>query len=147
MPSTLNDVHSSLRAPFKVRSFCFQWPADLAASFAFEMEVLVLGWYVLVESGSVMMLVLYGALQFAGSVLSPLFGVAGDRLGYRCLFLVTRAMYTALATAVLILAFYSLLTPVAVIVVAALVGAIRPSDNMMRYALVGQTVRHALPGP
>ncbi len=140
MPSTLTDVHSSLRAPFKVRSFCFQWPADLAASFAFEMEVLVLGWYVLVESGSVMMLVLYGALQFAGSVLSPLFGVAGDRLGYRCLFLVTRAMYTALATAVLILAFYSLLTPVAVIVVAALVGAIRPSDNMMRYALVGQTV-------
>ena len=54
MTATFTDVQNSLRAPFKVRSFRFQWPADLAASLAFEMEILVLGWYVLVESGSVM---------------------------------------------------------------------------------------------
>src|SRR5262245_38522752 len=35
-------------APFGVRSFRFQWPADLAASWAFEMEGIILGWYVLV---------------------------------------------------------------------------------------------------
>lgn len=133
-------IQNSLRAPFKVRSFRFQWPADLAASLAFEMEVLVLGWYVLVESGSVMMLVLYGALQFFGSVFSPMFGVAGDRLGYRTLFLLTRGVYTALAALVMVLAFMSLLTPYLVIAVAAIVGMIRPSDNMMRYALVGQTM-------
>jgi len=140
MTATFTDVQNSLRAPFKVRSFRFQWPADLAASLAFEMEILVLGWYVLVESGSVMMLVLYGALQFFGSVLSPMFGVAGDRLGYRRLFLLTRGVYAALATLVMVLAFMSLLTPYLVIAVAAIVGMIRPSDNMMRYALVGQTV-------
>jgi hypothetical protein len=112
----------------------------LAASLAFEMEILVLGWYVLVESGSVMMLVLYGALQFFGSVLSPMFGVAGDRLGYRCLFLITRGVYLALAILVMVLAFLGLLTPLLVIAVAALIGMIRPSDNMMRYAIVGQTM-------
>lgn len=140
MAATLTDLQNSFRAPFKVRSFRFQWPADLAASLAFEMEILVLGWYVLVESGSVMMLVLYGALQFFGSVLSPMFGVAGDRLGYRYLFLITRGVYLALAILVMVLAFLGLLTPLLVIVVAALIGMIRPSDNMMRYAIVGQTM-------
>ena len=140
MAATLTDLQNSFRAPFKVRSFRFQWPADLAASLAFEMEILVLGWYVLVESGSVMMLVLYGALQFFGSVLSPMFGVAGDRLGYRCLFLITRGVYLALAILVMVLAFLGLLSPLVVILVAALVGMIRPSDNMMRYAIVGQTM-------
>ncbi len=46
-------------APFRVRSFRFQWPADLLISWAFEMEVLILGWYVLVETGSVVLLTLY----------------------------------------------------------------------------------------
>ena len=32
----------------------FQWPADLLMSWAFEMETLILGWYVLVETGSVL---------------------------------------------------------------------------------------------
>ena len=31
-------------APFTVRSFRFQWPADLATSWAFDMEFLILGW-------------------------------------------------------------------------------------------------------
>jgi len=50
-------------APFSVRSFKFQWPSDLATSWAFEMETLILGWYILVESGSVMLLVVFGALN------------------------------------------------------------------------------------
>jgi hypothetical protein len=33
-----------------VRSFRFQWPADLLTSWAFEMEALILGWYVLVTT-------------------------------------------------------------------------------------------------
>ena len=55
-------------APFSVRSFKFQWPSDLATSWAFEMETLILGWYILVESGSVMLLVVFGALQFFGAL-------------------------------------------------------------------------------
>jgi hypothetical protein len=37
-------------APFQVRSFRFQFPADLATSWAIEMENLVLGWYILPKS-------------------------------------------------------------------------------------------------
>ena len=43
-------------APFRIRSYRFQWPADLLTSWAFEMETLILGWYVLVETNSVVML-------------------------------------------------------------------------------------------
>ena len=35
--------HSAL-APFRIRSYRFQWPADLLTSWAFEMEALILGW-------------------------------------------------------------------------------------------------------
>ena len=55
-------------APFGVRSFRFQWPADLAASWAFEMETLILGWYMLVETGSVIVLAVFGSLQFLGTL-------------------------------------------------------------------------------
>jgi hypothetical protein len=36
---------SAMLAPFQVRSFRFQWPADLLTSWGIEMENLVLGWY------------------------------------------------------------------------------------------------------
>ncbi len=49
---------SSALAPFRVRSYRFQWPADTLTSWAFEMEVLILGWYILVETGSVVALTL-----------------------------------------------------------------------------------------
>ncbi len=133
-------VRSPLLAPFSVRSFRFQWPADLATSWAFEMEVLILGWYVLVESGSVMMLVIYGALQYSGSVLSPLLGVASDRLGCRRLMLITRGIYAALALAMTMLAATGVLTPAIVLVLASIGGVLRPSDLMLRNALIAQTL-------
>jgi hypothetical protein len=41
---------SSLLAPFQVRSFRFQYPADLLTSWGTEMETLILGWYILVAA-------------------------------------------------------------------------------------------------
>lgn len=131
-------------APFQVRSFRFQWPADLAASWAFEMEALILGWYVLVESGSVMLLVVFGAIQYSGSLLSPFFGVAADRIGYRVLFVLTRSIYALVALLLLLLTYLDMLNPILVILISLFAGLIRPSDNMMRYALVGQTMPPAL---
>jgi MFS family permease len=131
-------VHAGALAPFQVRSFRFQWPADLAVSWAFEMEALILGWYVLVATGSVKMLVLYGAVQWAGSLLSPLFGVAGDRLGHRRILCATRATYALLAATLTTLALSGALVPWHVFAIAALVGLIRPSDMVMRQALIAQ---------
>ena len=134
------------RDPFLVRSFRFQWPADLTTSWAFEMETIVLGWFILVESGSVMMLVVFGSLQYLGSLVSPMFGVVGDRLGYRRMLYLSRALYAALAATFMLLAWLQALTPVVVLVIAALAGLVRPSDMMMRNALIAQTLppRHLL---
>jgi predicted MFS family arabinose efflux permease len=134
------------RDPFRVRSFRFQWPADLATSWAFEMEAIVLGWFILVESGSVMMLVVFGALQYLGALVSPLFGVVGDRWGYRRMLVLSRALYAALAASFMLLAWLQALTPMIVLFMAALAGLVRPSDLMMRNALIAQTLppRHLL---
>ena len=68
--------NASALAPFRVRAFRFQWPADLATSWAFEMETLILGWYVLVETGSVLLLTLFASLTYIGTLIAPMFGMA-----------------------------------------------------------------------
>ncbi len=127
-------------APFRVRSFRFQWPADLLISWAFEMEMLILGWYVLVETGSVLLLTLYASLLYIGTLVAPMIGVLGDRIGQRAVLFGTRAGYMVLAAVIMALAFTGALTPVYVFIVAALTGLARPSDIGLRGALVAATM-------
>ena len=132
---------ASALAPFRVRSFRFQWPADLATSWAFEMEALILGWYVLAATGSVQLLVVVGALAWLGSLFSPFFGIAGDRIGVRRLLCLTRGGYALLAAFLATLTLSGLLQPWHVLVVAGIAGLLKPSDMAMRHVLVGQTMR------
>jgi len=127
-------------APFATRSFRFQWPADSCVAWALEMETLILGWYVLVETGSVLMLTVFGALQFVGTLAAPMLGTLGDRLGLRRVLAAMRFAYAALAGVILLLALTGRLNPVAVLVVAGIAGLVRPSDIGLRTALVGATV-------
>ena len=131
---------ASALAPFRVRSFRYQWPADMATSWAFEMESLILGWYVLVETQSILMLAVFAALQFTGTLVGPMFGVMGDRLGHRKLLCTMRAFYAMLATPLMALTFAGVLTPVYVFVIAALSGLVRPSDIGMRATVVGEAM-------
>jgi len=130
----------SALAPFKVRSFRFQWPADLATSWAFEMETLILGWYVLVETGSVVMLTVFASLQYIGTLLAPMFGVMGDRVGHRNLLCAMRGLYAALATILMTFAFMGIVTPALVLAITAVMGLVRPSDIGMRAALVAESM-------
>ena len=127
----------SALAPFAVRSFRFQWPADMATSWAFEMETLILSWYVLVETQSVLLLTVFASLQYTGTLLGPMMGVIGDRVGHRHLLCGMRAVYMTLATALMVFTFTGVLTPVHVFAIAALMGLVRPSDIGMRAAVVG----------
>src|SRR5262245_13009571 len=111
-----------LVAPFVVRSFRFQWSADLLTSWAFEMETVILGWYVLIATGSVVLLTIFAALQYVGTLLAPFIGVAGDRVGHRNLLIGARVLYAAVAAALMLLAFCAALTPVLVCALAALSG-------------------------
>jgi MFS family permease len=139
-PAGLIAPRFSILAPFQSRSFRFQWPADIFTSWAFEMETLILGWYVLVETGSVLWLTAFGALQYLGTLVAPLMGVASDRVGHRNVLCAMRAIYTVLALALMMIAFAGALTPVIVMVIATLNGIVRPSDIGVRAALVAETV-------
>jgi MFS family permease len=126
----------SALGPFRIRNYRFQWPADLLTSWAFEMETLVLGWYVLVETGSVVLLTLFAALAYTGTLIAPMVGVAGDRIGHRDLLAMMRATYAVLAATLMTLALTGHLTPLYVLVIVAIMGLVRPSDLGVRSALV-----------
>jgi MFS family permease len=125
----------SLLTPFRVRSFRFQWPADVVTSWAFEMETLILGWYVLVETNSVVFLTVFGALLYGGTLIAPMMGVVSDRIGHRNMLSAMRASYVAVAGGLMVFAFASLLNPVVVCCLAAVSGLVRPSDMGLRGAL------------
>ncbi|MGE0256260.1 MAG: MFS transporter [Alphaproteobacteria bacterium] len=127
-------------APFRVRSYRFLWPADLAASWAFEMENLILGWYILVETESIHLFTIFVSLQFLGTLIAPMVGVAADRIGPRSVLCGIRAIFTVLAATLAALALTDSLTPAWVFAVATLMGIVRPSDQVLRYALVGDII-------
>src|SRR5579859_1204948 len=133
-------VRSAWLAPFQVRSFRFQYPADLLTSWGSEMENLILGWYILVATGSVMLLTLFGSLQYFGTLVAPMFGMVGDRFGQRIVMCVMRAFYAVLASVLMGLAFSGVLRPVHVFIIAAIAGLVRPADLAMRAALVAETM-------
>jgi predicted MFS family arabinose efflux permease len=130
----------SVLAPFRVRSYRFQWPADLLTSWAMEMEVIILGWYVLVETGSVVMLTVFGALQQGGTLIAPMMGVVSDRIGPRNMLTAMRAAYTAIATTLMTFIFVGALNPVIVLILVGLMGLVRPSDLGLRAALIADTM-------
>ncbi len=127
-------------APFRIRSFRFQWPADLLASWAFEMEGVILGWFVLVSTGSVTALAVFGSLQFLGTLISPFFGMAGDRIGNRNVLCLMRITYLGIALCLMLLFLGGLATPLPVFVLATITGLVRPSDITLRNLLVGETM-------
>lgn len=131
---------STSLAPFRVRSFRFQWPADLTTSWAFEMETIILGWYVLVETGSIFWLTVFGSLQYLGTLVSPMIGVFASRLGYRNVMCGFRIVFAVLASVLMTLALTDTLAPIWVFVVAAMMGIFRPSDLVMRYGVIGHTI-------
>jgi Na+/melibiose symporter-like transporter len=104
------------------------------------METIILGWYVLVETRSVLLLTVFASLQHIGTLIAPMFGVMGDRIGHRNMLCGMRAIYAMLATTLMTFAFVGLLTPYYVLTIAALMGLVRPSDIGMRAALVGATM-------
>jgi predicted MFS family arabinose efflux permease len=132
----------SALAPFGIRNFRFQWPADLLTSWAFEMETLILGWYVLVETGSVLLLTLFASLNFVGTLIAPMLGVAGDRIGHRDLLAMMRASYALLAAMLMTLALTGYLSPLYVLIIVAMMGLVRPSDLGVRGALVATIMPH-----
>ncbi len=133
-------MFSSWLAPFKVKAFRLQWPAALVTVWALEMETLILGWYVLVETGSVVLLTRCGASLYLGTLVAPLLGVVADRIGHRNTLVLMRGWYTVLAAILLASAHAGALSPAIVLVLALLSGLVRPSDLAIRSAFMAGTL-------
>ena len=126
----------SALAPFRIRNYRFQWPSDLLTSWAFEIETLVLGWYILVQTGSVLLLTILASLQYIGTLIAPVLGMVGDRMGHRDLLVVLRLAYTVLASTIMVLALTGHLAPLKVMIIVTIMGLIRSSDLGLRSALL-----------
>ena len=127
-------------AAFRIRSYRFQWGADLFTSWASEMEVLILGWVVLVTTDSAFMLAALGALHFGGTLVSPYIGVIADRVDRRTMLIVLRCTYGALAAVIMVLGLVGRVEPWQLLVIAGTSGLIRPFDLIVRNALIADTV-------
>ena len=125
---------------FRIRSFRFQFASDLLTSWAFEMETVILGWYVMVNTGSVLWLTAFASVSFLGTLAAPVFGVLGDRVGGRTMLCAMRTVYSTMAASLMVLAFTGLLSPAWVVAIAAVVGVVRPNDLVMRNTLIGETI-------
>ncbi len=108
------------------------------------METLILGWYVLTATGSVVWLTAFGALQAMGTLISPFFGVASDRLGHRGVLAAMRGSYALTAGCLAVLALNDWLSPPLVFAIVLVNGLVRPSDFGMRNALIGSTMPPAI---
>jgi MFS family permease len=129
-------ARSSALAPFRIRNYRFQWPSDLLTSWAFEVEALVLGWYIMVETGSVLLLTVLASLNYVGTLIAPVLGMIGDRIGHRDLLAAMRFAYTVLSAVIMTLALSGHLAPLYVMIIVAIMGLIRPSDLGVRGALL-----------
>ena len=129
-----------LLAPFAVRSFRFQWGSDMTTSSGFEMESLILGWYVLVQTGSPFLLSVVAALQYGGTLLAPGLGVVADRVSRRTMLLSMRAAYALIAGTAAGLGLAGWLEPWHAFVIAGLGGFLRPLDMMVRFSLLADTI-------
>jgi MFS family permease len=99
---------------------------------------------VLVETGSVLLLTLFASLSYVGTLIAPMFGVVGDRIGHRDLLAMMRATYAVLAATLMMLALTGHLTPLYVMIIVAIMGVVRPSDLGVRGALVANIMPHEL---
>lgn len=137
-------VKVSPLAAFKIRSFRFQWTADALTTWGSEMETLILGWYILVETDSPFLVGILAALRMSGTLLAPLVGVLADRMSRKVLLAFVRIGAGASALSLLILAALDVIQPWHVFVIASISGLIRPADNVLRNSLIADTVPREL---
>jgi MFS family permease len=133
-------ARTSALAPFGSRNYRFQWPSDLITSWAFEVEALVLGWYVLVETGSVLLLTLLGSLYYVGTLVAPVIGMVGDRIGHRDLLAAMRFSFTIFSAIIMTLALIGHLAPLYIMIIVCIIGLVRSSDLGVRGALLADII-------
>lgn len=125
---------------FQNRSFRFQWPSDGLTIWAFEMETIILAWYILNATDSPALVGIIGALRFAGTLFGPVYGALTDKFNRRKLLIADRVTLAVIALAFASLALTGALEPWHAFVLASLTGIVRNLDNVVRQALLADVM-------
>ena len=133
-------VRSRLLTAFFYRDFRMLWLSDSFVGWAEQVEFVVLAWYVLQETDSPLMLGIYGALRFTGTLFSPLFGVLVDRYDRRKLLVLTRSVFFANSGVLLVLAASDGLSVQYVFVLAGIAGMGRAFDTIVHQTVIADIV-------
>jgi len=136
MSSLVKRTFISLEVP----GYRLMWLADIGLNWAEFMEIIILSWFVLGRTDSPLILGLFGALRFTGTLVAPFFGVFVDRFGRKKIFLASRASFFILSFSVLILTLSGALTVTFVLVLASLVGICRSMDMIVRQSVLPEVV-------
>ncbi len=104
------------------------------------METLILGWYVLVETGSPLLVGVLGALRFGGTLLSPFYGVIADRVDRRAMLISIRFVFCIAAAGIMSLGLAGVLEAWHVLSLSSVTGLTRMADNVARQSLIADVV-------
>ena len=132
-------IHAAL-APFSSANFRNLWISDALSLWGFEMETLILAWYVLVQTDSALMVSVVGALRFGGTLISPWLGVYVDRLAKRSVMLAMRVVFLIVALGILMALSLGELDVWQALVAAGVSGLMRPPEMVVRQALIAESV-------
>jgi MFS family permease len=108
------------------------------------METVVLAWVILVETDSPLLLGIFGALLFFGTLIAPYFGVLADRHDRRKLLLAVRAVAGGTAMGILVLSLTGSLEVWHVFVLASFSGIARTFGNVLREVLTADVVEQRM---
>ena len=125
---------------FRQRNFRFFLASESLTRVGDQMETVVLAWVVLVETNSPLLLGVFGALRFFGTLIAPYFGVLADRHDRRNLLLGVRAVTGGTAMGILVLSLTGSLEVWHVFVLASFSGIARTFGNVLREVLTADIV-------
>jgi len=125
---------------FRQRNFRFFLASESLTRVGDQMETVVLAWVVLVETNSPLLLGVFGALRFFGTLIAPYFGVLADRHDRRNLLVGVRAVAGGTAMGILVLSLTGSLEVWHVFVLASFSGIARTFGNVLREVLTADVV-------
>lgn len=135
-----NQLTSQLFVSLQVPRYRLMWMSDIALHTAEFMEILILSWFILETTDSPLILGLFGALRFSGTLGAPFFGVFVDRIGWKKIFLSSRLAFLVFSLAIFTAAATDNLNISLILFMSVLTGLWRSVDMIVRQSILPEVV-------
>ena len=100
------------------------------------MELVILSWFILAESNSPLILGIYGALRFGGTLIAPVIGLIADTVGRKKMLITVRISFLLNSIVGLSLSILGILNVWKILIMAAFLGLSKTSEMIVRQSLV-----------